>query len=160
MSEGSAGPAPKRSFFASRRVEKLQREIAMLREKDWRVWRWLIFCTLCWMLGAVIFLALLFAVPLHEITLLGGKVLLVLSVALATIAAIWLRRYRVSFFFWVAAYGVMLIVAVIGGYGELIKREDIDSIMRSEDDKEKVRVKIAQAIARREAMLARLENDK
>lgn len=144
MSGEFAGQVPKRKLMHNQRAERLRREIALLSGMDDRLWRKSLIC------AALIIpaLALLFVGAAAKLHWLGtSPAIAIAGACLIALLCWWMGRYAL----WFPVVIVLLAVAVIF--------EDIPDVgdIGGDDRKTSRAKKIARALDKRRALLARLE---
>jgi hypothetical protein len=146
MSGGYAGQVPKRSLLRVRRAERLKREIALLSGMDDQLWRKIVLCGSAAVLG----LALLILTAAWKFQYFGFSEASVFAMAVIVAALFWwLGRYVL----WLPALLAMLMFAVI------FETADVPDLTGNDkpDRKAERRAKVARALDKRRALLARLE---
>lgn len=148
MSDHAASRVPRVNGLRRRRTERLRREIALLSEMDQGLWRKSLLCGLALVGG----LSALLGAAAAKLSYLGHEPTLVLASCVMAAALLWwLGRYSL----WLPALLAAAALAVI--------LEDIPDLSdlggdQAKDHKAERRAKIAQAVEKRRALLARLES--
>lgn len=148
MSDRAASGVPRVNALRRRRAERLRREIALLSAMDQGLWRKSLLCGLALVGG----LSALLGAAAAKLSYFGLDPLLVLAGGVVTATLLWwLGRYSL----WLPALLAAAALAVI--LEDIPDLSDLGSD-QAKDRKAERRAKIAQAVEKRRALLARLES--